>query len=261
MDSAFAKLGRAKAHRDQLNVDAMAYRDRNPHEFSYNQAFNRPDPNESTLTERVHIKEQMPDAWGLIIEDILTNLRAALDHAVYAHAAAKTQLTEAQEKKLQYPVLQDSDQWPGAAAVPTTPTSPAKPKVESAKKKLESFLDTDVLDVIERSQPYYSTDPDRDWITVLNALVNRDKHRAVRTVAYVSDDFNIDYSEATVVSLDAPTVEMTEGAIVATAVLRQAPPKPRPPGYAGPDWRRSPIAVHDDYTEKIEAPPTITSRC
>ena len=63
---------------------------------------------------------------------------------------------------------------------------------------------TDVLDVIERSQPYHSPDPDRHWLTVLNALVNRDKHRAVRTVAWVSEDFGIAYSEATVVDLDAP---------------------------------------------------------
>jgi hypothetical protein len=256
MDSAVAKLGRAKVHRDQLTAEAMAYRDRKPIEWSFDQRFDRPDPNESTLAARVHIKEQVPKAWGLVVGDVLTNLRAALDHAVYGHAAAKNQLTEAEEKKLQYPVLQGSEQWLGAPAVPATPTSPVKPKVESAKKKLEPFLDTDVLDVIERSQPYHSPDPDRHWLNVLNALVNRDKHRAVRTVAWVSDDFGIAYSEAKVVSVEAPPVEMIEGVVIATAVLRQAPPKPRPPGYAGSDWRVSRIATYNDVVEKIEAPPT-----
>jgi len=174
----------------------MAYRAREPHTFEGRQTFDRADLNESTLTMTVHIKEEMPDTWGLIIGDVLTNLRAALDHAVFGHAAAKTQLTEAQEKKLQYPVLQDSDQWLGAPAVPATASSPRKPKVDSAKKKLDPFLHVDALDVIEQSQPCHSADPHRHWLTVLNALVNRDKHRALRTVAYVNDDFTVAYSEA-----------------------------------------------------------------
>jgi hypothetical protein len=256
MDSAVAKLERAKVHRDQLHDEVMAYRNRAPIEWTFEQKFDRPDQNESTLAARVHIKEPIPVAWGLIVGDVLTNLRAALDHAVYGHAAARSQLTEPQERRLQYPVLRNSDQWLGAAAVPATPTSPAKPNVESAKKNLKDFLDTDVLNAIERSQPYHSPDPDRHWLTLLNALVNRDKHRAVRTVAWVSDDFNIAYSEATVVSVDAPPVEMIEGALVATAILRQAPPKPPPPGYTGSGWRRTPIATYNDLAEKIEAPPT-----
>ena len=46
-----------------------------------------------------------------------------------------------------------------------------------------------------RSQPYQVEDPDRHWLTVLNALVNRDKHRAVRTVAWSSLEFGIQESE------------------------------------------------------------------
>ena len=82
MYSAFAKLGRAKVHRDQLKDEVMAYREREPHGFEGRQTFDRADPNESTLTMTVHINEEMPDTWGLIIGDVLTNLRAALDHAV-----------------------------------------------------------------------------------------------------------------------------------------------------------------------------------
>jgi hypothetical protein len=256
VDSAFAKVGRAKVHRDQLNDEVMAYRARDPHEFPSDQMFDRPDSNESTLTVRVHIKEEMPDTWGLIIGDVLTNLRATLDHAVFGHAAARTQLTEDEETKLQYPVLQESDQWLGAPAVPATALSPKTPKVEGTKKKLDPFLDVGVLDVIEQSQPYHSADPDRYWLTVLNALVNRDKHRAVRTVTYVNEDFTIGYSEAEVVSLNVSPVEMVEGVVIATAVLRQTPPKPPPPGYQGSGWRLSEIATYNDYREKIEAPPT-----
>lgn len=153
MDSAFAKLGRAKVHRDQLRSEVNAYRAREPIEWMSTQAFDRLDPNESTLTVRVHIKEEIPAVWGLIIGDVLTNLRATLDHAVFGHAAAHHVLTEAQQKKLQYPVLQDVAQWLGAPAVAATPTSPPRPRVESARRKLANFLGTEVLDVIAEASP------------------------------------------------------------------------------------------------------------
>jgi hypothetical protein len=140
----------------------------------------------------------------------------------------------------------DVTKWLGAPAVPATASSQSKPKVDSAKKKLDPFLHVDVLDVIEQSQPYHSADPDRHWLTLLNAFVNRDKHRAVRTVAYVNDYFTIAYSEADVVSVNVLPVEMVEGAVVATAVLRQKPPQQPPPGYQGSGWRLTQIATYSD---------------
>jgi hypothetical protein len=243
MDSAYAKLGRARAHCDALRASVMAYRDREPHEWSSQQAFDRPDPNESTMTVRVHIKEAIPDDWSLIIGDILTNLRAVLDHAVYGHAAARasamgTPLTKRQERELNYPIIRIATYWP------------------NRKAAIAPLLDPAVMAVIEQKQPFNAPDPDRHPITVLNGLVNRDKHRAMRTVAYVNDDFEVAHSEAKVVDLGAPPVEMTEGAVIATAVLRQAPPKPPPPGFTGSGWRRSPLAISNEFVEKIEAPPT-----
>jgi len=85
-------------------------------------------------------------------------------------------------------------------------------------------------------------------------LVNRDKHRAVRTVVGVSDDFGIVHSEAEVVSVDASPIEMTEGAVIATAILRQKPPKPRPPGQKGPNWRQTLIATYNDLAVKMPRP-------
>jgi hypothetical protein len=144
----------------------------------------------------------------------------------------------------------------GAPAVPATASSPSKPKVDSAKKKLDPFLHVDVPDVTEQSQPYHSADPDRHRLTLLNAWVNRDRHRAVRTVAYVNEDFTVAYSEADVVSVNVLPVEMVEGAAIATAVLRKKPPQQPPPGYQGTGWRLAQIATYTDHVEKIEAPPT-----
>ena len=84
------------------------------------------DPSQAVITYGLKVKEEPSSEWGLIVGDILTNLRAALDHAVYGHAAARQQLTQAQERKLQFPILTNSDQWLGAAAVPATVTTPAK---------------------------------------------------------------------------------------------------------------------------------------
>jgi hypothetical protein len=251
MDSAYAKFARAKVHRDLLDADVQAFRDRDPHDFPYSTSDHLFDPSLMVITYRMQVKEEPPSTWGLIVGDILTNLRASLDHAVYGHAAARNRLTEAQEKRLQFPILCDPDQWLGTPAIAATATTPAKDKVDSAHKKLKPFLDPAVLNVIEQSQPYHHTPPGQDPLAVLNSLVNQDKHRTVRVVTYVRDEFDVEHADFEVVTIDAPPKPMTDGAIAAVLYVRR-PLRRR--GQEEARWHPGQFKVVNGYGERIDLP-------
>lgn len=237
MESAFAKLSRAKVHRDQLDADVKAFRAREPHEWKPEVSDHLFEPSLAVVKFRVRIKEETPSTWGLIVGDILTNLRAALDHAVYGHAAGRQALTAKQEKELNYPIIPIATDWP------------------NRRNQLAPFIDPSVLNVIEQSQPFQSTQVPPDWhsLALLNGLVNRDKHRAVRTVSYVSDELDVVASDLDVVSQHVPSIEMTDGAVVASLTVRRARGRPGDrPGFPG--WTAKTFHVENGYIEKIELP-------
>jgi hypothetical protein len=76
VQSAYAKLGRAKVHQDQLHAEVMAFRAREPHEWKAEAVDHMFDPSLAVAKFRVHVKEEIPDTWPLIVGDVLTNLRA-----------------------------------------------------------------------------------------------------------------------------------------------------------------------------------------
>jgi hypothetical protein len=201
------------------------------------------DPSLAVAKFRVHVKEEMPDTWPLIVGDVLTNLRAALDHAVFGHASARQTLTRAQERALNYPIITIATDWP------------------NARNKLVPFVDPNVLNVIEQSQPFQSTQGAPDWhsLALLNSLVNQDKHRAVRTVSYVSEQFDVNGSDLVIVDRHIPSVEMTDGAVVASLTVRRATGKPGDkPGFPG--WSAKTFDVVNGFIEKIELPNVADTR-
>jgi hypothetical protein len=239
MDSAFAELSRAKVHLDQLEADIRAFRAREPFDWPYSVSDHMLDESLAVVTFRVHVKEEMPNTWGLMIGDILSNLRATLDHAVYGHAAARadaagTPLTNRQEKELNFPITTVAADWPNHRA------------------RLSPFMDAQVIGVIENWQPFNQQQVAADWhpLAVLNSLVNRDKHREVRVVSYVNELFDITASDHEVVDFTASPKEMAEGAIVAHMRIR------RPLRRAGDTAAliRSNFSVVNGYTEIIEIP-------
>jgi hypothetical protein len=240
MQSSFEKLRRAKVHRDALRADVEAFRARGPHDWVMRQSDHLFDPTLSIVRVVIEVKEAMPDDWGLVFGDILTNLRAALDHAVYNHAAARTTLTPRQEKLLYYPIVTDATKWP------------------SAQAGLSPLVDPPVLSVIDQSQPFHhppqNGGPDWHPLGILNGLVNRDKHRAVRPVLYTNESFSVTKSELPIESVDTEPVEMIDGAVAATIVLRLPPKTPRPAGRLDDAWTDAPIDIVNAYVENIEVP-------
>jgi hypothetical protein len=246
-----AELSRAKVHRDVLDADVKAFRDREPHDWISSLSDHPSNPSLAVVTFRIKVKEESPSEWGLIVGDILTNLRAALDHAVVGHAAGRQHLTEEEERKLNFPILLNSDQWLGAPAVHATPTTPAKKKVDSARKKLVNYLDTAVLDVIEKYQPYQHTPPGEHGLAVLNSLVNQDKHRAVRVVSYVHKNFDVDQADFEVVNIDAPPTPMTDGATADVLHVRRPQWKP---GQKKHRLIRGEFHAFTEYGKRLDIP-------
>ena len=157
MQSAFAKLNRGKSHRDGLRTDIEAFRSRNPHDWVVQQTSYRDGQNRLTISIVVKVNEENPDIWPVMIGDILTNLRAALDHSIFGHAASRTVLKPHQERDMHFPILTDSTKWPGI------------------QSKLAPLLDPAVLAVVEQSQPFHHPQQDGGpaWhpLAVLNGLV------------------------------------------------------------------------------------------
>ena len=238
MDSAFAKVERARVHLRSLQDSMEAYRSLDTVGFSREVVDHPTDAELVIIRFRVSVKHEQPDDWGLIVGDILGNLRAALDHAVFGHAAARadaagTPLTSKQERALQYPFVHTEPEWP------------------NEKAKLAPFMDATVLDEIEKTQPFRAQKPEWHSFALLNRLVNEDKHRTVRVVTHVNEVFTVQPgTEADIVSIEKAPREMVDGAVMAEATVRRPIRMPgSPPGDV-----RVQFNVQFGYTENIDLP-------
>ncbi|WP_128145625.1 hypothetical protein [Nocardia africana] len=181
---------------------------------------------------RVTVSEPIPTEWPLIIGDLLTNLRAALDHALYGHVTAAHTLSPTAERSLQYPILTNHEKWP------------------TVSTKLAAWCDPRVLGAIEATQPFKSTAPDEHPLAVMNGLVNSDKHRSIRVVTYNRHEVTVTNCPLTVVSIDDKPKEMADGAVIATITLER--PKSSPGGK--PRQHLVPFDTEVGYVEEVFLP-------
>ena len=127
---------------------------------------------------RFHAPAPIPESLARVVGDCLTNLRASLDHLVYAMALKYTGEQLLEQTFLQFAIKNTPDDfksWRG--------------KIVKAK-----LLPDSALDYIEGKQPYMGHDPNkttlerhrqRQPLWVLNTLVNADKHRALTAVTQI----------------------------------------------------------------------------
>ena len=223
--SARKKLERARFHLDALHTEVRAFRDHSPYEFDSRSLGNEPGSPDFRVTVKVTDAPPIPDTWPLITGDILTNVRAALDHAVFPHVQA----TDPDEKpwRIQYPI-EDTD--------------------TRFEDKSGGWFAGDVRDAGERSQLYRDEDgASRNPLRMLRVLVNMDKHRDLVLANYSIDDFVVPPHDLyKVVSATVNITEMVPGAVVARAHLRLVQ------AVQGEHWMQFPFYV--DYGENIEVP-------
>ncbi|MGV0723691.1 hypothetical protein ABQF53_23600, partial [Mycolicibacterium elephantis] len=191
-----------------------------------------------------------PSEWSLIMGDILTNLRAALDHAVYGHATSLKKLNSKQRKDLYHPMLTARAEWDGTPAT-TAPDGTVTEAKLGAADKLRDLVAPDVLQVIEKNQPFNADDPFWHGLAILSGLVNRDKHRAVLDLPVNIAELAMGDSTGEIMS-EGELRLLPDGAVEKEITFRRAL---RPAG-AEASYNLVLISANTAFLEEIEIPNT-----
>ena len=116
-----------------------------------------------------------PDGIGLLVGDVVHNLRTCLDHIVLAMAqkgakAAGVTMSRKAETSIQFPVA----------------ISPEHFEDQIGRHRLR-YVEPEAKMVIERLQPYWldRTNPEHSWIAVINDLDVTDKHRTIPSLGTI----------------------------------------------------------------------------
>ncbi|MEV0675151.1 hypothetical protein AB0I60_01370 [Actinosynnema sp. NPDC050436] len=170
MRSAWIKWARGVEHQQVL---ARAVRE---FDFSKAYAYERTD-NVGDVADpvvrvqwRLKVLEPFPERWGAVVGDVLTNLRAALDHTFWAAVMAHTGM-------------------PPKPQLVTFPLSVAHDKIFKDKvKNLRPLVAPEFWELVEAVQPFRSERPMDEPLEWLRWVSNADKHRAVRVIGQMAFD-------------------------------------------------------------------------
>lgn len=224
--SARKKLTRAQTHLQTLHAEVSDFREQRPYEFQTTSDGNKRWTPDIHVAVTVTQAPQTPDSWAVITGDILTNLRAALDHAVFPHIRAKK--PDLEQKYIQFPIEDGFSQWENKA----------------------KWFQRSVSKVVGQAQPYRSDATTRPMhrLRILRELVNMDKHRSLVIASYAAHAFEVE--QRALYTVESRTVHkqtpMRVGAIVAEAHLRLAQ------NVQGERHEQIQSAV--EYSECIEVP-------
>ncbi len=169
--SARAKLARAAEHNTELHRLVEEFRDKDAYAFTITQ---RDDPFDHAIVRaeyKVRVRKEPPaDQWAVVLGDLLTNLRAVLDHAIYAHVVARKSITADQAQAVKFPVCDTAQKWRSWAGT----------------QLATQWISSEFRDAIESVQPVSATGsaPQDTTLYALNELVNIDKHRTCHVVNY-----------------------------------------------------------------------------
>lgn len=165
LQSAYQKLARSLSHFRDLETASDAYLASNPFglEITY-------DDEREFFVSRFRQHHEAPKSLSLILGDVLSNLRAALDHMTWAIACQSTAPAELWEdnraRQIGFPVARTKEQFP--------------------KLNVLKFLDQRSIDLLEQFQPYHRTDVGRA-IERLDTFNNIDKHRLIHAAGGLID--------------------------------------------------------------------------
>lgn len=111
--------------------------------------------------------------WGLALGDVLHQLRATLDHLLYAIAIGHRPLTRKEEWNLHFPIFKDATDFNADKRVCKL--------WDGSMNYWQSVIGGAAFTAVKLTQPYerYKADPTSDPLWHLHKLDNIDKHRTI----------------------------------------------------------------------------------
>ncbi|WP_020419049.1 hypothetical protein [Amycolatopsis sp. ATCC 39116] len=120
---------------------------------------------------RLRIIHPYPERWSVLIGDVLTNLRAALDHSFWAAVEAHSG-TPAEPHRVTFPIHTE------------------RKKFTRAAKDLQPLVAPPLWDFVESVQPFHGgSEAHTQPLEILRWMSNVDKHRAVHVLGRTAFDF------------------------------------------------------------------------
>ncbi len=165
VESAYLKLRRAKQHFNAVNRALQAFLKRESHSV-----IREVSADGTEYVWSLRASAPFPDHWGLIVGDCVTNLRASLDHAIFATVRGK-RMSEEQMRLIQFPIFE---------------YRPKRGFNKTVERTSLLRVPRSAYAIINRLQPYngrrspYFLMPHP--LTALRIWSNADKHKALNPV-------------------------------------------------------------------------------
>lgn len=161
LDGVNGKIERADYHLDALYANLVAFLAGDPYSIVI-----EPDGEHFWYKGVLRVRHEPPSIFGIIVGDVVHNLRSALDHLIYQIIVARD---EKPTSKSCFPVYVNSDMFTRQVS---------KPREQERDSALLG-LDDATFDIIEKLQPYNGSNPQRNALWLLHELSNVDKHSVV----------------------------------------------------------------------------------
>ena len=158
------KVERAKKHLSDF--ETAVFRNPDPNKASYAPSLYHDGDRKGIFAKPHHGSE--PDIeWGIVLGDVFHQLRATLDHMLYAIAAARRPLTNKEARNLHFPIFEDETHFDADWRV--------------TQNFWEPVIGTDAFAELKLTQPYqrYPIAPMTDPLWRLHKLDAIDKHRTI----------------------------------------------------------------------------------
>jgi hypothetical protein len=167
LDGPIAKLDRAKVHFQALNKSIGAFKRSKTQDFIVSEF--DPDTGEKAINLKILKEPKNPD-WGLILGDMVHNLRSALDHLVWQLVILNGKKPRRQN---QFPIIGTKNEY---WEVPAN-------RSESVRDRMLAGVSEDHRAFIDMVQPFNAGDDapqnSRTSLALLSWISNADKHRVI----------------------------------------------------------------------------------
>jgi hypothetical protein len=192
------KLARAEEHLAALNTEAATFLNSGPYDLVTAR-------DAGIWSSRVVYHKPAPNQLIMLIGDVLSNLRAALDHLAWGLAGRHA------DKRTEFPIFIDHARFHGSGRA-------------SGISKMHD-MPVPAQDIIESMQPYHGSLPEMESLWLLQQLNNEDKHHALNLVA-AGIDVHLDVRTGGTTGITGRTgyVPLEDGSAIWTMPLAQSIP-------------------------------------